>query len=166
MKSYNNPNEFDISLVQRKDQRQFLVEKMRGKLAGPSQSLIAAQERRKFASRKSSLRLGWKIGMVAAFLLGNFYWLSSREAGPAIADAKSAVRLKAPAAALDANEQAMYWACALYDFGQLQTRFGVPATAIVDANLARVRLREILPKADARTRFLVARMAPSQGGRP
>ena len=64
MKTGNNPNEFDISLIQQRDQRQVMVEKMRGKLAGHSKSFIQAKERQAYATRKRAFVLGWRVATV------------------------------------------------------------------------------------------------------
>jgi hypothetical protein len=160
MKNGNNPNEFNISLVQQRDQRQLMVERMRGKLAGHSQSFIQAKERQAYATRKRAFVLGWRVALVGVFLLGNFYYIASRPEAPAKEAAKKAPRLPAPAATMNENDQAMYWTLALYDFDQLKSRFGVRAGTIVDAGAAKRKLKDLLPKVDARTRFTIDRMAP------
>ena len=96
MKTGNNPNEFNISLIQQRDQRQVMVEKMRGKLAGHSQSFIQAKERQAYATRKRAFVLGWRVALVGVFLLGNIYYIASRPEAPAKAAAKKAPRLPAP----------------------------------------------------------------------
>lgn len=162
MKTGNNPNEFNISLIQQRDQRQVMVEKMRGKLAGHSQSFIQAKERQAYATRKRAFVLGWRVALVGAFLLGNIYYVASRSDAPAKAAARKAPRLPAPAATMNVNDQAMYWTLALYDFDQLKSRFGVGPMTIVDAPAAKRKLQDLLPKVDARTRFLIDRMAPAE----
>ena len=162
MKTGNNPNEFNISLIQQRDQRQVMVEKMRGKLAGHSKSFIQAKERQAYATRKRAFVLGWRVALVGAFLLGNIYYITSRPEAPAKAAAKKAPRLAAPPASMNVNDQAMYWTLALYDFDQLKSRFGVGPMTIVDAASAKRKLHELLPKVDARTRFLIDRMAPTE----
>lgn len=160
MKTGNNSNEFDISLIQQQAQRQLMVAKMRGKLAGHSQSFLHAKERQAYATRKRAYVLGWRLALLGAFLLGNFYYIASRPDAPLKETAKSAPRLSAPPATMDVNDQAMYWTLALYDFDRLKTRFGVAAGTIVDAGAAKRKLNELLPKVDARTRFQIDRMVP------
>jgi hypothetical protein len=162
MKTGNNPNEFDISLIQQQAQRQLMVEKMRGKLAGHSQSFVQAKERQAYATRKRALVLGWRLALLGAFLLGNFYYISSRPDAPAKEAVKKAPRLPAPPATMNVNDQAMYWTLALYDFDQLKSRFGVGERTIVDAGAAKRKLKELLPKVDARTRFAIDRMVPPE----
>jgi hypothetical protein len=166
MRTGNNPNEFNTSLVQQQEQRNAIVEKMRGKLAGPSQSLVQTGERRRYAARKTVFGWGWRIALAIVFALGNLAYVTSRQDAPVKAAVKTAPRLPGPAAKLSVNDQALYWTYALYDFDQLKSRFGVSSKGIVDAGLAKRRLRELLPKADARTRFLIERMTPPERRRP
>lgn len=162
MKSRNTPNEFNLSLVQQNGQRELMLEKMRGKLAGASQHHLQTKERMVHASRRRAMGWGWRLVILGAFLVGNLYFFSTGPELAAKGAPKSAPRLPAPLASLDVNEQALYWTYALYDFDQLKEKYGVQATSIVDAGVARKRLRDLMPKVNARTRFLIDRMTPQE----
>ena len=160
---YNRNN--GLSLIQPNDGREFLLEKMRGKLAGTSVAHLEAAEKRRVKARKTAMDWTWRIALAAAIVLGNIVYMASRPDAPAKAPEKKAAKLAAPKAALSVNEQALYWAYALYDFDQLKSRYGVSPYAIVDGGIARARLEELLPKADAPTRFMIERMIPKTGGK-
>jgi hypothetical protein len=166
MKSRNTPNEFNLSLIQQNGQREMMLEKMRSKLAGTSQHQVQKKERIVLASRRKAMGWGWRIAIMGAFLVGNLYFFSEGPQQTVKAAPKSAPRLPAPLASMDVNEQALYWAFALYDFDQLKERFGVQAASIVDAGVARKKLGELMPKVNDRTRFIIARMTPPERKSP
>jgi hypothetical protein len=159
-KPSDNPRNQGMSLIQVHDGRQLMLEKMRGKLAGASQFHTENVERRRVSARKSLLGWGWRIGVFAVLAIGNILWLSNRPQGKAVAAAKHAPRLETPSAKLTANEQALYWAYALYDFDQLRAKFGAPKGVVIDSRLAFANLQELLPKVDERTRFTIERYRP------
>ncbi len=154
-----------LSLIQPNDGRELLLEKMRGKLAGASVVHLEAAEKRRVTARKTAFGWGWRIAIAMAVALGNLAYIVSRPDAPAKAAEKHVAKLSAPSAALDANDQALYWTYALYDFDQLKSRYGVSSTAIVDAEYAKERLRALVPKVDARTRFIIDRMTPKAGSK-
>lgn len=152
-----------LSLIQQNDGRELLLEKMRDKLAGSTASLEKAVERRRVARQKTALNWGWKIAFAAAIGLVNMAWISSEPEPPAktVVKAKHARKLAAPAASMEPHLKALYWACALYDYGQLKSRFGAADGAVVDAGIARQHLEEMLPKIDPGTRTLILGMMPA-----
>ncbi|MDB5102362.1 MAG: hypothetical protein JWP91_51 [Fibrobacteres bacterium] len=155
MPTPNNRNEYDISLVQQRENRQAMVEKMRGKLAAPSQAGLRVVEGKRRAARKSAFNKGWKVVLAGLFLCGNYMVFSGR--APIAAKSRSEVSplLPEPSAKLDANNQALYWTFALYDYDRLKASYPVPENAIINAGLAAQNLRTLLPKVDARTRFII-----------
>jgi hypothetical protein len=152
-----------LSLIQQNDGREMMLSKMREKLAGSSMAHLQTVERRRVARQKTAFSWGWKIAIAAAIGLVNVAWMSSGSDAPVKTIAKHARKLPAPAASLDPNLQALYWACALYDYGQLKSRFGVADGVIINANLAKQRLEEMLPEIDPGTRTLITGMMPSNG---
>ncbi|MEO6095058.1 MAG: hypothetical protein ABIW76_05070 [Fibrobacteria bacterium] len=155
-----------LSLIQPNDSgREFLLEKMRGKLAGSSMAHMEAAEKRRVAVRKHTMSWAWRIGVTAALALVNIVWIGSREEAPLKLMAKNHARkLPVPTAAMDVNQQALYWAYALYDFAELKVHFKVPDRAIVNTAMARERLALLLPKLDAPTRATIDRMTSASGG--
>ncbi|MDB5102366.1 MAG: hypothetical protein JWP91_55 [Fibrobacteres bacterium] len=146
--------------------REFLLEKMRGKLAGSPLPDFHAVEKRRYATSRSFQGWGWKAGLAAVLFLSNAVYLAGKpSSAAAVTAAKRAPTLVRAPAALGVNEQALFWAYSLYDFNRLKADFGVPKTAIVDARLADMRLRELLPKADAPTRARIERYRTPGGGR-
>jgi hypothetical protein len=152
-----------LSLIQQNDGREFLLEKMRGKLAGSSMTHSQSVERRRVARQKTAFSWGWKIAIAAVVGLVNVAWMSSEPETQVKAVAKHARKLPAPAASLDKNLQALYWACALYDYGQLKSRFGVADGVIINAKIAKEHLEEMLPEIDPGTRTLITGMMPPSG---
>ena len=150
-----------MSLIQVHDGRQLMLEKMRGKLAGASQFQTESIERRRVTARKSMLGWSWRIGILAVIAAGNIMWMSSRTEMKRMVAPKHAPTLAPPAAALNANEQALYWAYALYDFDKLCSKFNVPKGVVIDSRIAAANLRGLFPKADAQTRFAIERYLPT-----
>jgi hypothetical protein len=152
-----------LSLIQQNDGRELLLEKMRGKLAGSAMPSFQAVERKRVARQKTAFDWGWKIAIAAAIGLVNVAWMSSEPEAQVKAAVKHARKLSAPAASLDRNLQALYWACALYDYGQLKSRFGVADGVIINAKLAKERLEAMLPEIDPGTQTLIKGMMPPAG---
>lgn len=160
------PKEFNIPLVSGGEaSRQATLERMRGKLAGRSQDMMAMEAGQRRRARRKTLAWGWRITLAVAFMAGNVFLFTSggKEAGLA-AKERRAPAVLAPKT-LGVNDQALYWTYALYDFGKLTQRFGVKANSVVDAVEAKSRLRELLPKVDKRTRFVIDRYLPKEGTR-
>ena len=155
MPTGNNPNHFDLSLIQQREQRQAIVQKMRGKLAGPSQAGIQAMERKRKAAHKSAFDWGWRLALAALFIGGNAYYFSGKSPISRSASRTASLTLPEPSPKLDVNNKALYWAFALYDFDRLKASYGVPKNAIIDAGMAAENLRVLLPKVDSRTRFII-----------
>ena len=154
-----------LSLIQPNDGRELLLEKMREKLAGSSMVHLAAAEKRRVAVRKSTLSWGWKIGIASVVALINVIWIVSRSDDTSIKTAaKHARTLPAPLAVWSLEDQAYYWAYALYDYGQLQSRFNIPGHTVINAKVARTGLDELLPKVDLPTRTAIEHMMSPQGG--
>jgi hypothetical protein len=152
-----------LSLIQVRDDKEAMLSKMRGKLAGASEVQVQAAERRRARARSSVLSWGWKIALSVTFVTGNVIWWTTRPEGSIIAPRKHATVLPSPAENLSLNEKALYWAYALYDFDQLKARYGVGKETIVDARVAAANLKSLLPKVDAKTRFLIDRYMPVPG---
>jgi hypothetical protein len=149
-------NNSGLSLIQANDGREAMLLKMRGRLAGLSEVHVQATQKRRVAVRKSAFGWGWRIGVAAILMLANILYFAPGTEGTAKARAKHAPVLPKPSPALDVNEQALYWAFAMYDFDQLQAKFGVTKMTVVNTAEAAEHLRALLPKVDERTRSLIA----------
>lgn len=165
MKPTPAPKEFNLPLVPAAGaDRLATLERMRGKLAGRSQDLVAREAARRRMVRRKTLAWGWRISLAVLFLGGNAFLigLPDGEAPLQEAKVKAAPAVDLPKN-LGVNDQALYWTYALYDFGRLKSRFGARENAVVDAGLAKARLRELLPKVDRRTRFVIEGYLPKEG---
>ena len=150
-----------LSLIQPGDDRNILLEKMRGKLAGSALPDFHAVEKRRGAATRSFHGWGWKSGFTAAVLACNILYLTGRSIREtSVAAVKKAPSLNRAPTALGPNEQALFWAYALYDFNRLRSEFGIQKETIVDAGLATMSLRVLLPKIDAATKAKIDRYHP------
>lgn len=165
---HNKPqtNPYNLSLVSGSDAaRRATLERMRGKLAGKSSDLLVRERKSLQVRRGKALSWSWRIALCVLFLAANASLIGfSREKSPAPKAVKSAPAVQQPKA-LAANEEALYWAYALYDFDRLRSRFGAPQHAVVDAAKAKSRLAELLPKVDRNTRIIITRYMPKGGTR-
>jgi hypothetical protein len=155
MANADNRNDFNLSLIRQQEQRQAVLEKMRGKLAGRSQDAAQAVERKRASARGNIPAWGWKIALAVALMAGAMAMKPGKTRKAAIAPAKTALVLAGPSAKMGLNDQALYWTYALYDFDRLKVSYGIPKNAIVDAGLAAEKLRALRPKVDAKTRFII-----------
>src|SRR5687768_282990 len=89
--------------------RQAMLERMRGKLAGRSQDVLARAEGQRKSVARKRWSWGWRLGLMALILAANAYLVTGYGGGQAAAVAK--VR-KAPAIlapkSLSPNDQALY----------------------------------------------------------
>lgn len=160
-----NPHESRVSLLASDAAaKQAMLERMRGKLAGRSPEAADPAGGRRKGARRSAPAWGWRLGLAALFLAANAFLVTGFEDDirQAAGKAKQAPEVRNPKS-LAVNEQALYWAYALYDFDKLKQRFGAPAHAVVDAAEAKRQLARLLPKVDARTRFQIDRYLPRRG---
>jgi hypothetical protein len=158
-----NLNAYGMPLVQGADAaRQATLERMRGKLAGQSQDILLRERKRISARRGKAFGWAWRIALCAAFLGANASLIDFKREAPAAKAAKRAPAVERPKG-LSANEEALYWTYALYDFDRLRSRFGAPGNAVVDARVAKSRLAELLPKADRETRNAILKYLPKGG---
>jgi hypothetical protein len=160
MQPRRDPRQFDLSLLARDPGREAMLEKMRGKLASPSRAVLAREEKARKAVRMSRFSWGWRIGLVVLFLTANAALVGFKdEIKVAIKKQRTAPRLVEPKA-LSVNDQALYWAYALYDFNRLKATFGAPDHAVIDAAAAKRNLEAVLPKVDAHTRVAIMKYRP------
>jgi hypothetical protein len=155
--SSNSP---EFSLLQKQAAQRALVAKMRTRLAGGSEFEARIKEKEKITTHKKRFSWGAKIGIAAIVILGNLAYLGVKKESKSDSIAKHALTLPAPSATLSLDDQALYWTYALYDYNLLKTRFGAPKGAVVDARVATAKIKELMPKLDARTRFIINNYRP------
>lgn len=160
MNKKSTPDQYNLSLIQVPKERDILLAKMRGKLAGRSQFETRAREKSVMASRAGKVSWAWKIALVAVLIIGNGAYFLTRENSTVHLLVKRAPTLAHPPADLDLNKQALYWTYALYDFDRFKSTFGATKNVIVDGKLASERLAALLPGVDARTRHIIGTYLP------
>lgn len=145
--------------------RRAMLERMRGKLAGRSQDVVARAEGLRKAVTRKRRAWAWRLGLGVLVLAVNA-WLviGYGEKSVAVATVRKAPAILVPKS-LSPNDQALYWTYALYDFGRLQKRFGAPANAVLDAAEAKRQLALLLPKVDRPTRFQIDRYLQRKGAK-
>jgi hypothetical protein len=160
MQPKRDSRQYDLSLLARDSGREALLERMRGKLAAPSQAALAREEKARKAVRRGRLAWGWRIGLVVLFLAANAALVGFKdEIGVAVRKQRTAPRLAGPES-LTVNDQALYWAYALYDFNRLKAAYGAPENAVIDAAAARRNLEALLPEVDVPTRVAIEKYRP------
>ena len=157
-------NNAGMSLIQGNDNREAMLLKMRGKLAGISEFQIQNTAQRKIAVQKSAFGWGWRIGIAAILAMCNYAYFSAKDEPQGPARVKHAPKLAGPSASLGLDDQALYWAYALYDFDMLKKKYGVAKGTAINAATAKARLNELLPKVDTYTRYLIARYTGDMSG--
>lgn len=119
--------------------------KMRGKLAS-SGSIAAANPVSLANAARRPIRFKLWVVAAAAFLAGLNYALMAHPDRilSALGAAAAPARELQPAAALSLDDQARFWAYALYDRPGLHKRYGAGGGAILNTGRARERLEHLL----------------------
>lgn len=165
MQTRRDPRQYDLSLLARDPGREAVLERMRSKLAAPSQAVLAREEKARKAVRMGRLAWGWRIGMVALFLAANAALVGFRDEIKVAAAKRRTAPMLADPKALSVNDQALYWTYALYDFNRLKSTYGAPDNAVIDAAAAKRNLEALLPRVDLPTRIRIDNYRPRPGGR-
>jgi len=134
----------ESNLMQRREDRRTL-EKMRRKLAtSGTVSKKSDLPHQTHQVKKPGFRL-WPFAAVAALLLiAVNFGLGTKQVQEALgADAPAANALTLPPG-LTLDEQARFWAYAVYDVSKLRTRFRIPKGVSLDNKAARKQLEQIL----------------------
>jgi hypothetical protein len=154
--SRDNPG---LSLLQNNPSREVMLEKMRNKLASkPSTAQVQTErkrEQRRGAATTWTIRALVLLALAAVnyLFLGNGDLIASKLRKPAVP------RLPAPAAA-SADEKALYYAYALYDYPKLEQQFKIKGFFAVDQADARRKLEALLPEVSPRTLGTISGYTP------
>lgn len=164
--------DYDLSLLQKDAAREALLGKMRGKLANFTPPKVVQEVRRKSATRGKvatwTLRL-LTVAMVAGI---NYLLLDKKDVILAKMGYEGVPALPKPPKTLATDDQALYYAYALYDFAKFRQRFGQAGYYAIDQASTRRKLEELLPKVSAAVQGEISGYAPvgyraiSAGGRP
>ncbi len=157
-----------LALMQNDAAQKAFMEKMRGKLARPSEKHIIREEAIRVRTQKEALGWGWKLAMAGILLVANTAYLEYRHEASKPVVKLHAPTLSAPAKTLDVNDQALYWTYAMYDFKLLKQKFDVPKNVVINGRQAAMELAQLLPRVDVRTHFIIDRYLPVRkiGGKP
>jgi hypothetical protein len=149
-----------LSLLQNNPSREAMLEKMRNKLASkPSTAQIQIERKR---DQRRSAATTWTIralvllalAAVNYLFIGNGDLIASKLRKPAVP------RLPVPALTASADEQALYYAYALYDYPKLEERFKIKGFYAVDQNDARRKLEALLPEVSPQTLGTISGYTP------
>jgi hypothetical protein len=135
-----------LALLQKNPSRDAFLEKMRSKLATtPSMGAEIAVRKREVRNRKAA---SWTLRgtLLLAFIAINYFFLGDKTALAAKLGFESVPSLPAPQAQMSADDQALYWTYAMYDFGKFKQRFGVSGFYAIDQGRARKNLESLLPE--------------------
>ncbi|MDB5048298.1 MAG: hypothetical protein JWO30_1369 [Fibrobacteres bacterium] len=137
-------DENENNLVQRAREDRRTLEKMRRKLA--TSGHMGKNDVAKLKSAKRGIRI-WPIAAAAAVLL---IGLNFALRGPddhaiaAIAGKNGHKAPLAPPATANLDEQARFWAYAIYDIAKLKSHFTIPKGSVIDPAAARQNLERLL----------------------
>ncbi len=140
------------------------LKQMRAKLAQGSN--IEFKEFRHQSLRKRNYRAYW-VGALSAFsclVLMNTASISQRAiefSRPLLH--RGPITLSVPTSGMDINQQALYWTYALYDFDKLVEVYHVSTQSMVNTNLARTNLRNLLQKVDPSTFTTISKYGAVEG---
>ncbi len=148
------------SLLQKQATQQALLVKMRTRLAGGSEFETQLNARRKILAHKQTFNWTSRAGIALILILVNLAYLGYHGDTKTKVVAPHAEMLKTPSSDLSNESQALYWAYALYDFALLKKNFDPHGAVVIDAKVAKTKLMELLPKVDARTRFIIDAYLP------
>lgn len=163
MRAYQKQGESGLQLSQTRSQpREAMLSRMREKLASPSLAPTPGDVRKVAVRRERAFGWAWKVWLAVLAVGVNAFLFAFRDQLKAEVKEKRAPSLPVLATSLPLEKQALYWAYALYDYEKLKKEFGAPKSAVIDANHARRKLAEILPKVDRRTRFTITSYRPQR----
>ena len=144
---WENPDmsdENESNLVQRREDRRTL-QKMRSKLATSGTVGKKIEPARTIQPGKRGMRI-WPFAIGAAgLLIALNFGLSNQEALLKAVGVEAETRNQPkPPPGLAPDDQARFWAYAIYDLPKLRARFSVPRGAVLDKKSARTQLEILL----------------------
>jgi hypothetical protein len=149
-----------LNLLQNNPPRELLLEKMRGKLAStPSAANVQVERKREVRKRAAA---SWIVRAVALLALGaiNYLLIGNRDVIAAKLHKPAVARLPAPTESFSADERALYYAYALYDYPKLKERYGISGFYAVDQADARNKLQALMPMVSPRTLGAISAYTP------
>lgn len=149
-----------LTLLQSNPSRELLLEKMRGKLATTPTTVHVETERKRDVRRRTTA--SWTIRALA--LLGlcalNYFIIGNRDVIAAKLRAPAVPRLPTVSESLTPDQQALYYAYALFDYPKLQEQYKVSGFYAVNQADAKKRLQALLPQVSNRALGEISRYIP------
>lgn len=164
--------EYDLSLLQKDAGREAVLSRMRGKLAGVVSPAVVHESRQRARGRGRALTWTVRILSVAMVVGINYLLLDKKDVLLAKIGYEGVPSLPKASQSLSTDEQALYYAYALYDFGKFRERFGATEYPAVDQAATRKLLDGLLPRVSLAVQGEISGYAPvgyrtiTVGGRP
>lgn len=149
-----------MPLMQKKEDREAMLSRMRDKLAAPSQAVSTKQARRVARKRLSVWTWASRVAVVGSIIAANAFLYGFRDEIIEQVKPRHAPALPKLSASLTKDKQALFWTYALFDFDKLKQTFGAPRGAVVDAGAARRHLSELRPQVSPGTRLVIDSYLP------
>lgn len=151
---------YDLSLLQTNAARDAMLNRMRGKLAGVAAPAAVNETRHRARRRSRAFTWTVRIACVAMVAGINYLLLDKQDAILATIGYAGVPSLPEPSRSLSPDDQALYYAYALYDIGKLRSRFGVTEYYAVDQAGARRKLEDLLPRVSLPVQGEISAYAP------
>jgi hypothetical protein len=157
-----NKNSMDtgFSLLQQNPSREILLQKMRGKLASTPSIEAKTMTRQRDVRQRTTATWGVRVLMLAGFLAINWFAIGHRDVFVAKPAKHKVAVLPVPGTAYSTDDQALYYAYALYDYPMLKERFGISGAFAVDQGHARAKLDALLGEVSPQTLGIISAYIP------
>ncbi len=161
-----------VSLLQQNPSRELLLEKMRSKLATTPPAAVVEKVRKREVHQRATSTWSMRILMLLGFIAINYFVIGHKDTLAAKIGVRAVPSLPDPVSQYSNDDQAMYYVYALYDYPQLQKKFGVNKFFAVDQKDARRRLDDLLPLVSPQTLGAISAYMPvafktvQMGGNP
>jgi hypothetical protein len=155
--SRDNPG---LSLLQSNPSREVMLEKMRNKLASKPSTAQIQTERKRDQRRGAATTWTIRALILLALAAVNYLFLGNGDLIASKLRKPSVPRLPAPALSSSADERALYYAYALYDYPKLEEQFKVKGFFAVDQNDAKRKLEALLPEVSPQTLGTISGYTP------
>ncbi len=155
------PKDRGLSLIQANQHAEDMFARMRHALIpgiGPRNASAPVRKRETRARAQAALGLRITLSILIFSFAGMMF--ANRDRLLASFGYEGVPALPIPGAALDNDDQALYWTYALYDVAKLRSRFGLRGYYAIDAARARRNLDGLLNSVSLATLGEISRYAP------
>lgn len=155
-----NSRDTGLSLLQQNPSRELLLEKMRSKLAStPAAAVVQTERKREVRQRNGK---SWFVrGLILLGIIGiNYYAIGHKDTLVAKMSRKHVASLPVPADIYTTDQQALYYAYALFDYPKLKEVYGIQGFFAIDQADAKKQLEELLPAVSPAVMGEISRYMP------